>query len=100
MDNFFATKKAVPLKSKVEVLLAVKQFAKEVDAPDSFICNAAAERTSQPLRSFCAEIGTTLRVLEEGTLWANKVEIYIGLLKEAVQNDMKEPKCPLALWDY
>eukprot|EP00957_Ditylum_brightwellii_P001084 86271-Ditylum_brightwellii.AAC.1 len=66
MDTFFATKKAhkstrVPLKSKGEVLLAAKLFAKEGNAPDTFICDAAGEQTSQPMRSFCAEIGTTLR---------------------------------------
>eukprot|EP00957_Ditylum_brightwellii_P034811 2637960-Ditylum_brightwellii.AAC.1 len=52
------------------------------------------------MRAFCAEIGTTLRVLVEGTPWANKAELYIGLVKEAVQKDMKESNCPLALWDY
>eukprot|EP00957_Ditylum_brightwellii_P055363 4195709-Ditylum_brightwellii.AAC.1 len=67
MDTFFATKKAqkstrgntccelfvmdkgvvfvVLLKCKGEVLLAVKQFAKEVVAPDAFICDAAGEQT-------------------------------------------------------
>eukprot|EP00957_Ditylum_brightwellii_P000928 74733-Ditylum_brightwellii.AAC.1 len=49
--------------------------------------------------AFCAEIGTTPRVLEEGMPWANKAEHYIGLIKEAVQKDMKESNCPLALWD-
>eukprot|EP00957_Ditylum_brightwellii_P048265 3663103-Ditylum_brightwellii.AAC.1 len=52
------------------------------------------------MRAFCAEIGTTLRVLEEGTLWANKAELYLGLIKEAVQKDMKESNCLLALWEY
>ena len=106
MDTFFGTKKArkstrgnnccelfvtdkgffyiVPLKSKGEVLLALKQFAKEVGASDAFICDAAREQTSHPMRAFCAEIGTTLRVLEEGTPWANKAELDIGLIKEAV----------------
>ncbi len=45
-------------------------------------------------------IGTTLRALEEGTPWANKAELYIGLLKEAVQKDMKEADSPMVLWDY
>eukprot|EP00957_Ditylum_brightwellii_P111953 8537827-Ditylum_brightwellii.AAC.1 len=52
------------------------------------------------MKAFCAKIGTTLRVLEEGTPCANKVELYIGLIKEAVQKDMKESDCTLALWDY
>eukprot|EP00957_Ditylum_brightwellii_P122828 9366630-Ditylum_brightwellii.AAC.1 len=94
MDTFFASKKVrkstrgnnccklfvtdkgsvyvVPLKSQGEVLLAVKIFAKEVGALDTFICNAAREQTSHTMRAFCAEIGTKLRVLEEGTPWANK----------------------------
>jgi hypothetical protein len=45
---------------------------------------------------FLGEIGTTLRVLEEGTPWANKAELYIGLIKEAVRKDMKDSNCPLA----
>ena len=81
-------------------MLAVKQFAKEIGAPDALICDAAGEQTSQELRRFCSEMGTTLRVLEEGTPWANKAELYIGILKEAVRKDMKESNCPLVLWDY
>jgi hypothetical protein len=122
MDTFFATKKAgkstrghtccqlfvtdkgfvyvVPMKSKAEVLQAVKQFAKEIGAPDAIICDMAGEQTSHALKRFCQEIGTTMRYLEEGTPWANKAELYIGLIKEAVRKDMKESDCPLAFWDY
>ena len=122
MDTFFATKKAgkssrgniccqlfvtdkgfvyvVPMKSKAEVLQAVKQFAKEIGAPDAIICDMAGEQTSPALKRFCQEIGTTLKFLEEGTPWANKAELYIGLIKEAVRKDMKESDCPLAFWDY
>jgi hypothetical protein len=122
MDIFFATKKAgrssqgqnccrlfvtdkgfvyvVPMKSKAKVLQAVKQFAKEIGAPEAIICDMAGEKTSQALKRFCQETGTTLRVLEEGTPWANKAELYIGLIKEAVRKDMKESDYPLAFWDY
>jgi hypothetical protein len=122
MDTFFATKKAgkssrqntccqlfvtdkgfvyvVPMKSKSEVLQAVKEFAKEIGAPEAIICDAAREQKSKSLRKFLGEIGTTLRVLEEGTPWANKAELYIGLIKEAVRKDMKDSYCPLAFWDY
>jgi hypothetical protein len=122
MDTFFATKKAgkstrrntccqlfvtdkgfvyvVPLKSKSNVLDAVKQFAKEIGAPDALIFDMSGEQTSGNLHKFCLEIGTSLRVLEEGTPWANKAELYIGLMKEAVRKDMKESDCPLVLWDY
>ena len=101
MDTFFATKKAgkssrghnccqlfvtdkgfvyvVPMKSKSEVLQAVKQFAKEIGAPEALTCDAAREQKSKEVKKFCHEIGTTLRVLEEGTPWANKAELHIGL---------------------
>ena len=122
MDTFFATKKAkasshghtccqlfvndkgyiyvVPMKKKSEVILAVKQFSKEVGAPEAIICDAAREQSSSDLRRFCSEMGTTLHVLEEGTPWANKAELYVGIIKEAVRLDMKEANCPLAFWDY
>lgn len=122
MDTFFATKKAgkssrgntccqlfvtdkgfvyvVPMKRKSEVLQAVKQFSKEIGAADAIISDASKEQMSQPLRKFCNEIGTTLRILEEGTPWSNRAELYIGLIKEAVRKDMKEADCPLPFWDY
>ena len=90
----------VPMKSKSEVLKAVKQFAKEIGAPDAIISDPSKEQTSNEMRKFCNEIGTTLRVLEEGTQWANRAELYIGLIKEAVRKDMKESHSPLVFWDY
>ena len=120
MDTFFATSKAgkssrgntccqlfvtdkgfvycVPMKTKSEVLQAIKQFAKEIGAPDAIISDAAREQKSQELRKFCSEIGTTLRIREEGTPWANKAELYIGIIKEAIRKDMKSSNCPLAFW--
>ena len=122
MDTFFATKKGgqssrghtccqlfvtdkgfiyvVPMKKKSEVLLAIKQFAKEIGAPDSFVADMSGEQMSSEVKKFCNEIGTTLRALEEGTPWSNKAELYIGLIKEAVRKDMRESNSPLCLWDY
>ena len=122
MDTFFATKKGgqssrghtrcqlfvtdkgfiyvVPMKKKSEVLLAIKQFAKEIGAPDSFVADMSGEQMSSEVKKFCNDIGTTLRALEEGTPWSNKAELYIGLIKEAVRKDMRESNSPLCLWDY
>ena len=55
---------------------------------------------SNEVKQFCNDIGTSLRALEEGTPWANKAELYIGLIKEAVRKDMRESNSPLVLWDY
>ena len=74
MDTFFATKNggvsshghtccqlfvtdkgyvyAVPMKSRSKVLQAVKQFAKEVGAPNALICDAASEQKSKNLKKF------------------------------------------------
>ena len=117
MDTFFATSKVqkskrgntccqlfvtdkgfvyvVPMKSKRELPQALKQFAKEIGAPDAIICDMSGEQTSTAVRQFCSDIGTTLRALEEGTPWANKAELYIGLIKEAVRKDMRESNAPL-----
>ena len=83
------------MKSKLEVLNAVKQFAKEIGAPDTLILDAAGDQTSQDMRKFCAEMDTTLQYLEEVTPWENNYELYIGLIKEAVQKYMKDPNFPL-----
>ena len=60
----------------------------------------AGEKTSIKLRKLCSNIGTMLGFLEEGTLWENKADLYIGLIKEAVGKYMKDYNCPLVFWDY
>ena len=122
MDTLFATSKAgkssrgntcaqlfvsdkgfvylVPMKSESQVLQAIKQFAKAIGAPDALIHDASRAQKAQAVRKYCNDIGTTLRVLEENTPFANKAELYVGIIKEAVRKDIKESNCPLAFWDY
>ena len=122
MDTFFSTKKGgkssrcnlccqlfvtdkgllyvVPLKRKSEVMSVVKQFTKEIGAPDAIVFDMSMEQTSPEIKTFLNDIGLTLRVLEEGTPWANKSEQYIGLLKELVRKDRRESNSPLPFWDY
>jgi hypothetical protein len=88
------------MKARREVLQAVKLFAKEVGALDAIICDPIQEHKSAPLKAFLGKIGTSLRLLEEGTPWANKAELFIGILKEAVRRDMRESNSPLPFWDY
>ncbi len=77
------------MRSKSEVLQAVKQFAKEIGAPDALIADMSEEQTSKSLKKFCNAIGTSLRYLK-GHALGKQTELYIGLIKEAVRNDMKE----------
>ena len=122
MDTFFSTAKAkkstrgntccqlfvtdkgflhcIPMKSKREVILALKMFAKEIGAPDAIVCDALGEQTSKEVKGFLNKIGTSLRLLEQDTPWANKAELYVGIIKEAVRRDMKEANCLIPLWDY
>ena len=82
MDTFFATSKGgrssrghtcvqlfvtdkgfvcvIPMKRKSKVLQAMKQFAKEIGAPDAIVCDASGEQTSQDMKSFLNKIGTSL----------------------------------------
>ena len=71
----------VLMKSKSEVLQAVKQFVQEIGAPDSIISDTSGEQISKVLRKYCSDIGTTLRYLQEGTPWVNKAKLYTGLIK-------------------
>eukprot|EP00980_Cylindrotheca_fusiformis_P009287 scaffold2034_cov81-Cylindrotheca_fusiformis.AAC.1 len=122
MDTFFATKNAkrsqrgntcmqlfvtdkgfvyvVPMKSKKFVPEALKLFTKEIGAPTAIVADASGEQTSKRVKSFLQEIGTSLRVLEKDTQWANRAELYIGFLKEAVRKDMHQSGAPLPFWDY
>ena len=52
------------------------------------------------VRKFSNQVGMTMRVLERATPWANRAELYIGLLKEAVRKDMRATNSPMVLWDY
>ena len=70
------------MKRKSEILIAIKQFAKEVGAPDFFVVDMSGEQMSSEMKNFYNDIGTTLRAPEEGTRWSNKAELDVGLIKE------------------
>lgn len=67
------------MRRKGDALQAMKQFAREIGAPDFFVADMSGEQTSTVVKAFCQSIGTQLRMLEEGTPWANKAELYIGI---------------------
>ena len=55
----------VSMRSKADVLQAVKQFAKELGAPDAIVCDAAREQMLSDLKKFLTSIGVEiLRCLE------------------------------------
>ena len=120
-DTFFVTKKAKSsrghtcaqifvsdkeyvaiyfMKSKSEFYDALHMFCKEVGVPQSLVVDPSGEQTSNKVKKLCHQVGTTLRILEESTQWANRAELYIGLFKEAIRKDMREANSPLVFWDY
>ena len=60
----------------------------------------AGDHTYNDLQKVCRNIGTTLRVLKEGTPWVNKAEFDIGLKNEAVRKFMNQYDCTIAFWSY
>ena len=57
----------VLMKSKGLVSQALKQFDKEIRAPEEFVLDSSGEQTSQEAKQFCKNFGMALRVLEEVT---------------------------------
>ena len=89
-----------PMQSQNEFPTALHWFCKQVGVPVELIVDGHKAQTSSEVKTFCHQVGTTLRILETGTPWANRAELYIGLLKEAVRRDMRNSNSPMSLWCY
>ena len=76
--------KVYPMESPSQFPSALKLFAKDVGAPEVLVADPHPSQKSKEVKNFCNKIGTTLRLLEQSTQWANRAELYIGLMKEAV----------------
>ena len=92
--------KVYPMLSPREFPSALRMFAKDVGCPEVLVADPHPSQKSKEVKDFCNKIGTTLRILEQSTQFANRAELYIGLLKEAVRKDMRDSHSPLVLWDY
>ena len=89
-----------PMKKEAEYPLALKEFAKEVGAPNVLVCDGSKAQNQRDVKVFCTQIGTTLKTLEAETQFANRSEMAIGYLKEATRKDLRETGSPIVLWDY
>ena len=92
--------KVYPMKFLTEYPTALRQFAKEVGVPDILVDDPHKSHASKEVMDFCNKIGTTLPLLEQNTQWANRAELYVGLMKEAVRKDIRLTGSPLVLWNY
>jgi hypothetical protein len=77
-----------PMQQESEYPLALKQFAKEVGAPDVLVCDCSKTQNQRAVKLLCTQMGTTLKTLEAESQWANRAELTVGILKEAVQKDL------------
>ena len=84
-----------PIKSKIEIINAVKAFAKPIGVPTALILDPEGTQRSEALQKAANDMNLPLKFLEQRTQWANLAELYIGLLKEAVRKDMKDSNSPL-----
>ena len=90
-----------PIKSKTEIVNAVKAFAKAIiGVPTALLLDSEGTHKSEALKKAANDMNLPLMFLERRTQWANLAELYIGLLKEAVRKDMKDLDSPLKFWDY
>ena len=74
-----------PMKVKTEIVNAVKAFAKAIGVPTALILDPKGTHKPEILRKAANDMNLPLKFLESRTQWANLVELYIGLLKEAVR---------------
>ena len=77
-----------PMKKEAEYFLALKEFSKDVGAPDVLVCDSAKTQKKREVKDFCTQIGTTLNILEAETQWANRSELWVGLVKESTRKDL------------
>ena len=90
----------VPMKSKTEIVQAVKQFAKEIEVPTALILDPEGTQSSHELKKTASKMNCTLKYIERKTQWANLAELYIGLIKESIRKELKDKESPLVFWDY
>lgn len=86
-----------PMQSKIESQDALHQFFKEIGVPATLVVDPSGEQTKKSVKKFCHQVGITLRILEESTQWTNRAELYIGLFKAAVRQDLIRSNVPLSL---
>lgn len=89
-----------PMTTRSQFLDSLKLFCKEIGVPLSLVLDPSGEQSKPEVRRFCHKVGTTLRVLQESTQWANRAELYIGIFKEAIRQDLRRSNAPMVLWDY
>ena len=88
------------MKSKGEFYDSLHIFCKELGVPASLIVDPSGEQTSNKVKKFCNQVETTLIIPEESTQWTKGSEIYFGLFKDSVRQDLRKSNSLLILCNY
>ena len=78
----------------------MKEFAKEVGAPEALICDGSKTQNQRQVKLLCTQMRKTLKKLEAETHWENRAELAIRIVKEATPKNLRESGSPIVLWDY
>ena len=70
-----------PMERKKDFHDCLQVFCKEIGVPISLVGDLSGEQASKAIKRDRNQVHTTLRILEEHTQWANRAELYIGLLE-------------------
>ena len=54
-----------------EYILVLKQFAKDVGAPEVLVCDSHPLQKAREVKQFLTNVSTTQSILEAETQWAN-----------------------------
>ena len=54
-----------------QFLTALHWFCKKVGVLDSIVVDGHCDQTSNEVKRFCEQVGTTLNILDTGTPWEN-----------------------------
>ena len=52
------------------------------------VCDSAKTQKKREVKDFCTQIVTTLNILKAETQWANRSELWVGLVKESTRKDL------------
>ena len=69
-------------------------FCKEVGVPVNLIVDEVSAQQNLSVKWFWDQVVTTLNMLEHATPWANRAELYVGLLMEVVRKDTRGQTIP------
>ena len=89
-----------PMNSQSEFNDTLHFVFREIGVIFSLVMDDHMAQKKNKTKKVCHQVGTTLRILEEGTPWAKFTELYISLFKEAFRRYLRMIYVPMVLWDY